>query len=599
MVYEAEPSFAPSESSRRLTEGFSVAGLNLLDVVSGNLDHDTLYDRVLNREIYVQNAGGEAIKVITRDGPTLFPSFFKTVFSADGAYAIVDATPGRIDRRWLDYQDPFLSRQVSAALDGRTEDMRRLLQLFLVRLEDGSARPLLNAPMTTRTGTLAAFAPDGNTVVAGPTHLPPGNRTSEDDDGKAFVLINRKTGALELFDLPDSMPPDQITSLNWNRRGIEITTQNQDWRYSGLEWRRLPRIQEKSGLSIDLVQDCNTPPVLAAVDAVSKRSEPLLELNPILRSRRLGRVENIHWLSRSGRKWNGLLYRPVDELPGKRYPLVIQTHGHAPTSEFSLYGKGGFQPGLGPAYAADLAQPLSNANIAVLHIEDQMIPNVTDTPREPEEYSLAYEGAIDHLDAASLIRRDRVGLNGYSRTGWHVEWALTHGDFDYAAAIVFDNMDAGYLQSAILSWAADYAENNIGSPPFGRGLEQWLERSPPFQAERVITPLQIYAAAGGLPGIMFSGWEMFTRLRKLEKPVELFAVPNIEKGAHGLQNPRQCQVVLNRTLDWWLFWLLDTKRVTPRKQDQYAQWDRLRAQRDAITKAPRHERLDWNSHPSN
>jgi hypothetical protein len=96
---------------------------------------------------------------------------------------------------------------------------------------------------------------------------------------------------------------------------------------------------------------------------------------------------------------------------------------------------------------------------------------------------------------------------------------------------------------------------------------------------------------------MFSGWEMFTRLRKLNKPVELFAVPNIESGAHGLQNPRQCKVILERALDWWLFWLLDKESTSPRKREQYAEWARLRTQRDKAANASRSNKLDWTSHP--
>ena len=38
----------------------------------------------------------------------------------------------------------------------------------------------------------------------------------------------------------------------------------------------------------------------------------------------------------------------------------------------------------------------------------------------------AYEGAIDYLDEKGMIDRARVGILGFSRTVWKVEYTLTH-----------------------------------------------------------------------------------------------------------------------------------------------------------------------------
>src|SRR6202012_4786604 len=138
------------------------------------------------------------------------------------------------------------------------------------------------------------------------------------------------------------------------------------------------------------------------------------------------------WKDKENRDWHGRLYYPVHYAPGQRFPLLIQTHCYSAT-EFSLLGCGQ----LTSDYAA---QPLANQDIAVLQMEDKSTDQAVATPREPEMYMSAYEAAIDHFVDAGLVDRNKVGLQGFSRTGWHVEYALTHSSFPYAAAYVADNM---------------------------------------------------------------------------------------------------------------------------------------------------------------
>jgi dienelactone hydrolase len=299
-------------------------------------------------------------------------------------------------------------------------------------------------------------------------------------------------------------------------------------------------------------------------------------LNPRLKTDfTLGRVDHVTWPDQEGRTWSGLLYYPVSHAPGRRFPLVIQTHGHAPPTVFSLYGTGpgSLSLGLGPSYSVFAAQPLANRDIAVLQMEDKTATDILTTPREPEAYMAAYEAAIDKLVTAGLVDRDKVGLVGYSRTGWHVEYALTHSKFPYAAAITSDNLDGSYVQS-LLSWSDEHAKN-IGAPPFGEGLKTWLERSPGFNADKVRAPLRLQLESGGLAGVMLK-WEMFSRLRQLQKPVEFYVIPDIEHGSHGLQNPAQCLAAQQGAVDWFDFWLNGREDPDPEKAEQYRRWRELK-----------------------
>src|SRR3546814_10270497 len=85
---------------------------------------------------------------------------------------------------------------------------------------------------------------------------------------------------------------------------------------------------------------------------------------------------------------------------------------------------------------------------------------------------------------------------------------------------------------------------------------------------------------------------MFSRLRYLGKPVEFWAVPNIERGSHTLQNPGQLLTLQERAMDWWLYWLKDEREPSETKREQYAGWDKLRRLRDEDAKRPRPPRSE-------
>jgi hypothetical protein len=87
--------------------------------------------------------------------------------------------------------------------------------------------------------------------------------------------------------------------------------------------------------------------------------------------------------------------------------------------------------------------------------------------------------------------------------------------------------------------------------------------------------------SGGLANIV-TQWELFNQLRRLRKPVELYVIPDIERGEHGLENPRQQLASLEGAVDWMDFWLNSNVVMEPRKQEQYARWRKLKELRDTL-----------------
>lgn len=74
-------------------------------------------------------------------------------------------------------------------------------------------------------------------------------------------------------------------------------------------------------------ESLNRPPEIVVSDLKTGKERLITDLNPQLEKFEFGRVEEIEWTDRMGRKWRGSLFYPPDYEAGKRYPLVIQTHG--------------------------------------------------------------------------------------------------------------------------------------------------------------------------------------------------------------------------------------------------------------------------------
>jgi Type II/IV secretion system protein len=128
------------------------------------------------------------------------------------------------------------------------------------------------------------------------------------------------------------------------------------------QWTRIASSQVPeepvSKVQIELRQGLNTPPALYAVDSAAHAEELIRDPNSQLKGLALGRVELVHWEATDGRPWTGELYYPVHFQAGRRFPLVIQTHGYSPNQ---------FQPD-GAFTTVFAAQALANHDIAVLQV---------------------------------------------------------------------------------------------------------------------------------------------------------------------------------------------------------------------------------------
>ena len=177
----------------------------------------------------------------------------------------------------------------------------------------------------------------------------------------------------------------------------------------------------------------------------------------------------------------------------------------------------------------------------------------------------------------------RVGIIGFSRSGWYTEFALTHSSIRYRAATLADNVQysvseywslrsAGILQG----WDSMY-----GGPPYGSTLKNWTDFSIAFNVEKVHTPILMEEMGYGVPYDnvkapplnLADKWDLFAGLVHLKKPVDLYYYPN---ELHQPDHPQARLASLERNVDWYRFWLQGYERPHPDDPDQYTRWHTFR-----------------------
>lgn len=338
--------------------------------------------------------------------------------------------------------------------------------------------------------------------------------------------------------------------------------------------RRSQRTEIKSSGSIRfwVTQSLNSPArIFAALPGVG-RGRVLYDPNARLRKKCIGTARTVTVsIGRWGTVPMGLLL-PVNYISGRRYPLVIQTHGYRPDEFLSA--------GISGAFAA---RAFASSGIAVLQMpmcpvtaKAGVAPGATasleGTSDEISCNVAIFRAGIRYVVSRGLVDPGRVGIIGFSITGEYVLAALENDGTRFAAAELIDSSLNTYTQyvdamGSDQGYIDVWDDAKMGGPPIGAGLAKWLVKSPGFSIYKIRAPMLIQA--NGREG-MLAMWEPYAILYKLERPVD-FVV--IQSGTHPFSNPLQRLASEGMSVDWFRFWL---QHERPADDAEYQRWSSLR-----------------------
>jgi hypothetical protein len=554
------------KDAKALRDGIVVRNEPLSSLVLG-------YQQVCCEELFVTGVGGTQPKPLHVQG-RLLEDPVDLFLSPDGRYVALRTYVPRIadfPRHWNEYSDSFL-RELLKQKETQDRDATFAERYELIDTRTDASRFLLDAPVSALTRSELTWSPDSRSVIVTGVYLP---LDVSDPNELAARRSHMFTVEVRISDFEITKVADQdLKFIGWDqaKQVLEFRTsrdenlsgssaQVQRYRKRGSRWQMLTGADVEADPLPAIVadQDLNKPPRIIAVDPRTGRRGLVWDPNPQFHEIAFGHVEEVTWTGGTGRTVHGGLYLPPDYVPGKRYPLVIQTHGFDPHG-FWIDG---------PFTTAFAAQSLADKGIIVLQVPDSHDVDVT--PEEAPRMVKTYENAIDYLDARGLIDRARVGIIGFSRTCYYVKYMLAHSAYPIAAASVADGVDGGYFQYIETGGSvADESDQLFGASPFGVGLPVWMKTSPGFLLDRVSTALRIQALG---PGSLLGEWEWYAGLTRLHRPVELVYLP---EGVHILERPRDRMVSQQGNVDWFAFWLKNEEDPDPSKAEQYVRWRKLK-----------------------
>jgi len=252
---------------------------------------------------------------------------------------------------------------------------------------------------------------------------------------------------------------------------------------------------------------------LFQTDTTFADQQQLTHVNPQQDSLRWGSVELVKWMGTNGVPLEGLLYKPEGFEPTKKYPML--TYFYERSAETL------------PDYKAP-APSRSTINIPYCVSNGYMVfvPDIVYTTGNPGQnaYDCIVPGVLSLLNKG-FVDRDRLGIQGQSWGGYQTAYVITKTNLFRAAmaGAIVANMTSAYGgirwgTGLVRQFQYEKTQSRIGGTLWEKPMN-YIENSPLFYADRVQTPLMLMHndADGSVP--WYQGIEMFTALRRLQKPV--------------------------------------------------------------------------------
>lgn len=252
--------------------------------------------------------------------------------------------------------------------------------------------------------------------------------------------------------------------------------------------------------------------------------QPLTHLQP-QQSYNWYTTELVHFTQADGQPNQGVLFKPADFDPHKKYPVLYYCY-----EQYSMLLNRFI-----PAQVSEAGKP----NIPWYVSRGYLVFT-------PDHYFkrgyrnkstlVAAEGAVRELIKRPYVDEKKIGIMGVSRGGGFTNYIITHSKLFAAAfegcgvsntvSAALQLGDVGYKGgSRLLASEASYGSNMWDAP------KEWVYESPVVQAHTVTTPLLIMHNKKDGAVLFEQAIELFTALRRLNKKAWLL---QYDEGSHGV-----------------------------------------------------------------
>ena len=256
--------------------------------------------------------------------------------------------------------------------------------------------------------------------------------------------------------------------------------------------------------------------------------------------------ELVKWKMLDGKMSEGILFKPENFDPKKKYPVVFYFYER---NSDNLYN-----------YRAP-APSASTINIPYFVSNGYLVfdPNIYYKTGEPGQS--AYNSVVSaarHLSKMPFVDSTKMGIQGQSWGGYQVAYLITKTNMFRAAGAgaPVANMTSAY---GGIRWGAginrqfqyEKTQSRIGATLWQRP-DLYIKNSPLFVADKVNTPLLMMHndADGSVP--WYQGIEFFTALKRLDKKVWMLQYNGEDHNLVERKNRKDLSVRLSQFFDYYL-----------------------------------------------
>ena len=438
--------------------------------------------------------------------------------------------------------------------------------IYTVKAEGGGLEKIA---ATAASESSPRWSPDGKTIayIADPAGPPIGDGVTLGVVGNSRLMLydvatkKVKDASSPDFDLSSGAPmwaPDsrRIAFVAGVRVWRDIYTYDVE---SGL-YARLTDEGNVSSLSVSadgaraafISDSAQTPAEVMISERPFQEARAITDTNPQVKDFALGATEVITWKSTDGLEIEGVLLKPIDFDPAKKYPLMVVVHG-GPTGAFTNgfrvgYGDGG-QFWAGQGWAVLYPNPRGSTNYG----EKFMRGNI------PDWGGGDYRDIMSGVDA--VIRRgvadpEKLAVQGWSYGGYMTAWIVSQTSRFKAAMMGagLSNLPSMYNTTDIPAYLGGFFKGY----PSKATMALFNERSAMTTVDRVTTPLLILHGGNDERVPIGQPMEFYRALKDRGKTVELVFYP---REGHGLQEYYHQLDRLKRQYEWITKYTLGDDKV--------------------------------------
>ncbi len=271
----------------------------------------------------------------------------------------------------------------------------------------------------------------------------------------------------------------------------------------------------------------------------------LTDANPQIENYAWGSAELVEWHSADGIPLQGILIKPGDYEPGKRYPVLVYYYRFF-SQRLNLFNEPvvNHRPSF-PVYASN--------GYAVF------LPDIRFTVGQPGfSATKCLVPGVQKLIDMGIADPEAIGLHGHSWSGYQTAFVITQTNI-FAAAVAgapVSNMTSAYSGIRWGTGLARQFQYEKSQSRIGGSLweypERYVENSPVFFADRIETPLLIQFGDEDEAVPWYQGIELYLACRRLDKNCIMLQYRGEPHHLKKYANKLDYSIKMKEFFDHWL-----------------------------------------------